>query len=159
VQALAHLHAGGGFAVANEQRKNVVSVSVARLDNQTEIRGQGTVVGGAGSVVIGIRGSEVVRELSQSKIEKKEMISIRNGSSKEMPPSRVEYLSRALEELSLIIRSVSDLNGLGDGLGLIFRVGHANQISVGNPIQAVARGAHLLVDLKSTTKAAQRKHR
>ena len=63
------------------------------------------------------------------------------------------YLAGALEHLTLIIRAISDLNGCCEVLGLVLCVTHSNQVSVSDPVQAVARRANLLVHLKSTTNA------
>jgi len=49
------------------------------------------------------------------------------------------YLAGALEHLTLVIRTISGLNGCREVLGLLLCVAHSNQVSVCDPVQAVAR--------------------
>ena len=67
VKTWADLNSCRGFAVAGEQGEDVVWASVAGLDDQAEIRGEGSVVGSASSIVVCVGWQEVVGELISRK--------------------------------------------------------------------------------------------
>lgn len=67
VEAQSLLHSGTGrrlIRVAGEQVEDVVAATVSALDDQAEIGGQGTVVGGAGSLVVRVGSGHIVGELA-----------------------------------------------------------------------------------------------
>jgi hypothetical protein len=107
VRVVAHarldLNTGGGLLVTSKEREEVVLTSGASLNDQREINGVGSVVGSTSGVLVGVRGGNVVSELT-----------------------------RALEHLSDIIRSVLNLNISRDLLHLSLGVGDIDEVTVGD---------------------------
>lgn len=65
VHALGNAGTGGSLIrVTGEQVEDVVATTVTTLDDQAQIRGQSTTVGGTGSLVVLVRSGNVVGELS-----------------------------------------------------------------------------------------------
>ena len=93
------------------------STTVASLDDQTKVGRKGALVRGTGSLLVGVRRGHVIRELA-----------------------------RALEHLALVIGAVGVLDLLRQRLDLIHGVRDTDQITPGNAVERVARGADLLVD-------------
>ena len=121
VEAGHHGLAGRGVAVAGEEVEEVVLPGVAGLDHEAEVRGECTAVGGAAGLVVGVGHGEGVGELAGP-----------------------------LEHFSLVVRSVDEVDLGGHGHKLVGGVGHADQFTVVNALEGVARGAHLAVDLEAT---------
>ena len=120
VQALLHRDTRRRVAVAGQKRENVVSTTVSRLDNQTQIRRQGTGVGCTRSLFVRVRAGKVVGQLT-----------------------------RALEHLAFVVRTILVLNIRRHSLHLIHRVRHTHQVAPRNAVQRVAGTAHLLVHLEA----------
>ena len=93
------------------------STTVPSFDDQTQVGRERALVGGTGGLLIGIRRRHVIRELA-----------------------------RALEHLALVIGAIGVLDLLRQYLDLVRGVRDADQITPGNAVERVARGADLLVD-------------
>lgn len=101
---------------------------MASFDDQTKVGGERALVGGTGSLFIGIRSRHVIRELA-----------------------------RALEHLALVIGAVGVLDLLRQSLDLVRGVRDTDQITPGNAVERVARGADLLVDKVTSPDAVTRR--
>jgi hypothetical protein len=99
---------------------------MASLGHKGEVRRERTSVGGACSLFVRVRRRHVIRELS-----------------------------RPLEHLALIIRAVSVLDLLSHRPRLVGGVGDADEVTPGDAVERVARGADLAVDLVAATDAAR----
>ena len=64
METLADGDAGGGVAVAEEKREDVVLSVVARLGDEGEVRGIRAVVGVARAFLVGVGGGKLVAELT-----------------------------------------------------------------------------------------------
>lgn len=113
----------GLVGVAGQQREDVVAATVAGLDDEGQVRRQGTGVGEARGLFVGVRVGQVVRQLAG-----------------------------ALLDDALLVGLVIVLVLLGHGLGLVGGQDGADQSAVGHTVERVAGGADLTVDLEATTK-------
>jgi len=104
------------------------STTVAGLDDQTKVGRKRALVRGTGSLLVGVRRGHVIRELA-----------------------------RALEHLALVIGTVGVLDLLRQHLDLIRGVRDTDQITPGNAVERVARGADLLVDEVTSPDAVARR--
>lgn len=86
------------------------------LDDQAEVRREGTLVGGTCSLIIGVRTRQVVRELA-----------------------------RALEHLALVIGSVRVFDFLRHCFGLIHGMRDTDKVTPRNAVERMTGGADLLV--------------
>lgn len=122
VHAGGHLGASGRLLrVTGEQAEDVVAATVTGLDDQAQIRGQSTVVGKAGSLLV--------------------LVGVRNVVGK---------LARSHLDVALLIGLAGVLVLLGQGLGLIDGQDGTDQGSEGDTREGVARGADLTVDLETS---------
>jgi hypothetical protein len=96
------------------------------LDDQAEVGRERTTVAGACGLLIGVRSGQVVGKLS-----------------------------RALEHLSVIVRSVGVFNFLSQNPCLVGGMRHANQVAPGNAVERVTSSANLAVDQEASTDARQ----
>ncbi|CAF3550919.1 unnamed protein product [Fusarium graminearum] len=126
------VHAGGDLdtsgrllGVTSEQAEDVITATVAGLDDERQIRGQGTVVGKSGSLLVLVRGKHVVGQLSGTHLD-----------------------------LALLIGLTGVLVLLGKGLGLVDGQDGTDESSVGDSAKGVAGLANLLVDLETTAETA-----
>ena len=97
---------------------------MASLDDQTEIRREGTGVAGTGSLLIGVGRRHVVGELSW-----------------------------ALEHLAFVVGAVSVLDLLGHGLDVVGGVRDTDEVAPGDTVQGMACRADLAVDLVAAADA------
>jgi hypothetical protein len=97
---------------------------VAGLDDQAQIRREGTVVGESGSLLVLVRGRKVVGKLSGAQLD-----------------------------ITLLIGLAGVLVRLGELLGLIDSEDGTNEASVRDSLERVARGTDFLVDLETTAEA------
>jgi hypothetical protein len=104
------------------------STTVASLDDQAKVRRESALVRGTGGLFVGVRRGHVIRELAW-----------------------------ALEHLALVVGAVSILDLLCQRLDLIRGVRHTDQITPGNAVERVARGANLLVDEVTSPDAVTRR--
>lgn len=113
--------------VTGQQGEDVVAATVAGLDDERQIRGQGTVVGEPGGFIVGVGRGKVVGELS-----------------------------RALLDLSLVVGLSVVLVLLSKSLGLVNGQDAADKCAVRNSAEGVARRANFSVDLETTAESVVR---
>lgn len=104
------------------------STTVASLDDQAKVGRKSALVRGTGSLLVGVRWGHVIRELA-----------------------------RALEHLALVVGAIGVLDLLCQRLDLIRGVRNTDQITPGNAVERVARGADLLVDEVTSPDAVTRR--
>jgi hypothetical protein len=122
VQAGTHLGASRRLiGVTSEEAEDVVAATVAGLDDQAEIGGEGTVVGEAGGLVVRVRGRKVIGQLAG-----------------------------ALLDLALVVGLGIVLVLLGENLGLVDGQDAADKSAVRDSAERVARGADFPVDLEAS---------
>jgi hypothetical protein len=92
------------------------STTMTGLDDQAEVRREGALVGGACSLIVGVRTWQVVRELA-----------------------------RALEHLALVIGSVGVFDFLCHCFDLIHIVRDTDKVTPGNAVKRMTGSADLLV--------------
>lgn len=97
------------------------------LDDQTEIRRQGTTVGGTRSLLVLVGARHVVRQLSGT-----------------------------LLDLALVVGLSVVLVVFGHSLHLIDGVHHTNEGTPWHTVERVTAGAHFTVDLETTAESAKR---
>mmetsp|Transcript_6953 Transcript_6953/g.17652 ORF Transcript_6953/g.17652 Transcript_6953/m.17652 type:complete len:251 (-) Transcript_6953:449-1201(-) len=114
-------HTSGGLSVTVEEGENVVLSPWTGLHHERQIGGHSTTVGSTSSLLVGVGRKHVVSELS-----------------------------RALEHLSLIVGSISELHLRKHLLYFSFCVADTDEGSVCNTAHTVAACAHLLVYLVSS---------
>lgn len=98
--------------------------TVSGLHNQAQVWGQCTSVAGTGSLFVGIRCRHVVRELS-----------------------------RTLEHLALVIRTIFVLDFFSQSLGFISGMGNTNKITPSDAVQGMTCSTNFTVDLVATADA------
>lgn len=110
--------------VTGQKGEDVVAATVSGLGNERKIRGQSTVVGGAGSLVVLVRVGNVVGKLAG-----------------------------ALLDLTLVVGLGVVLVLLSKGLGLVDSHHGADKCAPWDTGERVARGADLTVDLETTAES------
>jgi hypothetical protein len=117
--------AGGRLlGVTSQKGEDVVAATVTSLGDERKIRGQGTVVGGAGSLVVLVGVGDVVGKLAGT-----------------------------LLELTLVVRLSVVLVLLGKSLGLVDGHHGADKCAPWDTRERVARGANLTVYLETTAES------
>jgi hypothetical protein len=125
VEARGNDGAGGRLlGVTSQKGEDVVAATVTGLGDERKIRGQGTIVGGAGSLVV--------------------LVGIGNVVGK---------LAGALLELALVVGLSVVLVLLGKSLGLVDGHHGTDKCAPWDTRQRVARGANLTVDLETTAES------
>lgn len=114
----------GLLGVTGQKREDIVAATVSGLGDERKIRGQGTVVGGAGGLVVLVRAGAVVGKLAG-----------------------------ALLDLTLVVGLGVVLVLLGKGLGLVDGHHGADKCAPRDTLEGVARGADLTVDLETTAES------
>jgi hypothetical protein len=104
------------------------STTVASLDDQAKVGRKSALVRGTGGLLVGVRRRHVIRELA-----------------------------RALEHLALVVGAIGVLDLLRQHLDLIRGVRDTDQITPGNAVERVTRGADLLVDEVTSPDAVTRR--
>jgi hypothetical protein len=104
------------------------SSTVASLDDQTKVGRESSLVRSTSSLLVGVRGRHVIRELP-----------------------------RALKHFTLIIGAIGVFDLLGHRLYLIRGVGNTNQITPRDTVERVACSADLLVDQVTSSDTVTRR--
>mmetsp|Transcript_3413 Transcript_3413/g.12626 ORF Transcript_3413/g.12626 Transcript_3413/m.12626 type:complete len:217 (-) Transcript_3413:283-933(-) len=118
MKALPNVDPGGGFPVPQQQRKHVVLSVVPCFGDQGQVGRVRAVVRVTRAFFVRVGRGELIRKLA-----------------------------RPVEHLAGVVGAVHDLDLFRHQLDLVLGVRHPHQVSVRHQVQAVARGAHLLVHL------------
>ncbi|KAH3663810.1 hypothetical protein OGAPHI_005213 [Ogataea philodendri] len=108
--------------VTGQQGEDVVTSTVSGLDNQREVRRQGTLVGSSGSLFVGVWAWDVVSKLT-----------------------------RSLLRVTLVIRLIVILKLLAHGSNLVLSVRHSHKSSPSDSVKGVAGSANLSVNLETSS--------
>lgn len=117
---------GGLVRVTSQQTENVVATTVTSLDDQAQIGGQSTGVGGTSGLVVLVGSRDIIGELSG-----------------------------ALLDLALVVGLGVVLVLLGHGLHLIDGVHNTDERAPWDTSQGVAAGADFTVDLETTAETEE----
>jgi hypothetical protein len=120
-----HFLSGRSLAVSSEESKDVIMTVVSGLDHQTQVRRVSTTVSSTSSLLVGVRGGNLIVRLS--------------GAFKHFPN---------------IVGSIQDVNILGHLLHFFGGVGDTDQLTESNVLERVARSTDLTVYLVTTSESS-----